>query len=95
MKKNRNAFFSENNYNYQAFNPINNVPSFQASSNSQFFAGNNQMPILTPFDEINQRLAKIERQINRIEHRLNKLEQSAEISTTDDYDSNSGNMYML
>ena len=45
-------------------------------------------------DNIENRLAKIERQINRLEHRVSKLESANTTYITEDIDS-SGNMYML
>ena len=45
-------------------------------------------------NNIDSRLAKIERQINRLEHRVSKLESTNTTYITEDIDS-SGNMYML
>ena len=45
-------------------------------------------------DNIENRLAKIERQINRLEHRITKLESQNTTFVTEDID-NSNNMYML
>jgi septation ring formation regulator EzrA len=46
-------------------------------------------------DDVNTRLAKLERQVNRLEHRLSVLEQNNTNYTTDDMDNNLGNMYMV
>ena len=95
MRKNRNAFFSESNMNFQGYNPmVANMPYQNMSSNNAFYAGN--MPINPGLDlnEIPERLAKIERQINRIEHRLSKLENN-NVQSTDDYDSTTNNMYII
>lgn len=99
MRKNRNSFFTESNMNYQM--PYNggmvppNMP-YQAGTNyNSFYSGpgmntNNAYP-----EGIENRLAKIERQINRLDHRLNKLESvSTQTYIDNDFDT-SGNMYML
>ena len=98
MKKNRNSFFSESSY--QAYNPtpnynLQNAP-YQASSN-YFYQGpmpNNYNTGISNND-IESRFAKMERQINRLEYRINKLENNSNISSTDDFDTNNSNMYML
>lgn len=47
-------------------------------------------------NDIESRLAKIERQLNRIDYRLTKLENANTTITSDDFDSgNTTNMYML
>lgn len=68
---------------------------------SSFYAGmppiagqNNISPILGQNEDIESRLAKIERQINRLDHRLSKLEGQNTI-TTNDLDSNINDMYMI
>ena len=45
-------------------------------------------------NNIENRLAKMERQINRLEHRISKLEANTNNTYIDDVD-NTGNMYML
>ena len=97
MRKNRNAFFAENNMNFQGYNPmVANAPYQNVSANSSFYSGQGPMP--TPFNidfsEISERLAKVERQINRLEHRISNLESNT-IKSTDDFESNSSNMYMI
>lgn len=102
MKKNRNAFFAENNSSYGVYNQMMpnpmaaNVPYQSATQNSSFYAGpypNNNLG-MNSMDDFSERLAKVERQINRLDHRISKLEASNTIST-DDYDSNTNNMYIL
>ena len=96
MKKNRNSFFSENTY--QAYNPNANlqIAPFEAAGN-YFYQG----PIPSNYNTINNandiesRLSKIERQINRLDYRISKLENGINITTTEDFDTNSSNMYML
>jgi len=98
MKKNRNSFFSESSY--QSYNPTPNfnpqMAPYQASSN-YFYQGPipNNYNIGGGNNDIESRLSKIERQINRLDYRISKLENANNISTTDDFDSNNSNMYML
>lgn len=100
MRKNRNAFFSENSSNFQGYNPmVANMPYQATSSNSSFYAGPGMMPGMTnavpnSADDIESRFAKIERQISRLEHRVSKLE-SNNFQTTDDFESTTNNMYIL
>lgn len=105
MKKTRNSFFAESSY--QAYNPNMNMQMplgqgapYQTASN-YFYQGPapTAMPTnyntLSNTNDIESRLAKIERQLNRIDYRLNKLENANNIVTSDDFDSNNSNMYML
>jgi len=95
MRKNRNAFFAENNMNFQNYNPMTaNAPYQTANAASSFYAGPMPMPGSIDLNDFSERLAKIERQINRLEHRINKLESNL-IKSTDDYDSTTNNMYMI
>ena len=92
MRKNRNSFFSDNNMNYQAYNPMApNMPYQNYNSSNTFYAGNMPLDISNDFAE---RLSKVERQINRLEHRINRLENNS-VQSTDDYESNSNSMYMI
>ncbi len=90
MKKERNAFF-QNQSSSSMFYPTNNIPMYpqMTNSSSNFYQG----PVLNnDYDnEIESRLAKIERQINRLDSRVTKLESE---STAFDYNS-SNNMYMV
>lgn len=98
MKKTRNSFFSESSY--QSYNPTPNMNQqtapYQASSN-YFYQGPmpNNYNTNTMNNDIESRLAKIERQINRMDYRLSKLENTNNIITSDDYDITNSNMYML
>lgn len=104
MKKTRNSFFAESSY--QAYNPNMNMQMpggapYQTASN-YFYQGpvpTNAMPnnynTSINNNDIESRLAKIERQINRIDYRLTKLENANNIITSDDFDTNNSNMYML
>ena len=88
MRKDRNSFFAESSNSYQNYNSMI-PPQYQmASNNAMMYSGN------VPFNnDINERLAKIERQINRLDHRLSKLESNT--ITNSDLESNTNNMYML
>jgi len=98
MKKTRNSFFAENSF--QAYNPTPNfnpqMAPYQASSN-YFYQGPvpNNYNTSIQNNDIESRIAKIERQINRLDYRISKLENTNNISSTDDYDGNNSNMYML
>lgn len=98
MKKTRNSFFSESSYH--SYNPTPNMnpqmAPYQASSN-YFYQGPmpNNYNTSTMNNDIESRLAKIERQINRMDYRLSKLENANNINSSDDYDVTNSNMYML
>ncbi len=103
MKKTRNSFFAENSF--QSYNPVpmNGAP-YQAASN-YFYEGPlpNNMPNSMPNNyntnsgtyDIETRLSKIERQINRLDYRISKLEGASSVLSTDNFDNNNSNMYML
>ena len=84
MKKNRNAFFNDMNPMFQN-QMMQNYPNMQMP--------NQMMPTNFNMQDIEERLAKIERQITRLDKRISKIE-STTIST-DDFETNSNNMYML
>lgn len=103
MKKDRNAFF-QNQSASSYFYPTTNTPQMQygampmaTESNSSFYQG----PIMTPVqnqggaysNEIESRLAKIERQISRLDTRVTKLESELTTNIGTDYTTN--NMYMI
>lgn len=90
MRKNRNSFFTENNMNYPNYNPM--VANAPFPNTNSFYNGN--IPFNGDLNEIMERLAKMERQVNRLDHRLSKLENNT-IQTTDDYDSPANNMYII
>ena len=107
MKKTRNSLFTEANMSYSGYNPNvpnmmpNNMPYQAQTSYNSFYSGPNNMPTNIPYpqtypqsDNIENRLAKIERQINRLEHRISKLESINTTYITEEIDT-SGNMYML
>lgn len=97
MKKERSAFFqnSASSYYYPNNMMMPNVP-MTTQSNSEYYEGP-VMGMMPNMDnnynnEIETKLAKIERQINRLDSRVTKLE--SETLTNKDLDINS-NMYML
>lgn len=101
MRKTRNSFFAESNF--QSYNPnmnMNMAPQgapYQAASN-YFYQGpvpNNNYNTNGPSTDIESRFAKIERQLNRIDYRLSKLENNSNIISSEDIDVNNSNMYML
>ncbi len=103
MKKTRNSFFSESNF--QSYNPnMNNMnmgtmPNgmpYQSASN-YFYQGPvpNNYNTQTTSNDIESRFAKIERQLNRLDYRLTKIENSSNIISSEDFDTSNSNMYML
>lgn len=84
MKKNRNAFFNDVNPMFQNQMMLN-YPNMQMP--------NQMMPANFNMQDIEERLAKIERQITRLDKRISKIESST--ISTDDFETNSSNMYML
>lgn len=106
MKKNRNTFFSNYNAQTQSYIPDfqtgmmpNNTiqpmpnnqygPYNQTSMNSSYYSG----PDIQTSNDIDNRLSKIERQINRLDNRLSKLENNPVPEINEN--SYSNNMYML
>lgn len=95
MKKNRNSFFAEANFsNFQTGGIPQNIP-YQAGTNyNSFYQNQTGMPYVDNADSVENRLAKIERQINRLNARVNKLE-SLNTTFIDDTFDTTNNMYML
>ncbi len=107
MRKDRNTFFT--NYNAQQASYIPDMPNMQvmpnninsngfgpyqaASTNSSFYAG----PDIGASNDLDNRLSKIERQINRLDNRVSKLENNMLSSNTpiENIENNYSNMYML
>lgn len=98
MRKNRNSFFTESNMNYSNFQAQGAIPQAMPYANANYNPYQAQpnvgMPYVDNSDSIENRLAKIERQINRLNARINKLE-SLNTTFIDDNIDTSGNMYML
>ena len=93
MRKNRNTFFQESNTSFTQGMMPPTMPYQAGTSYNSYYSGPNMGMGNYPND-IESRLAKMERQINRLEHRINKLENVTNNTYIDDIDSNS-NMYML
>lgn len=108
MKKDRQSFFNESTFQQSGYNampnygmpmnyPMNN--GYGQQSSQSFYAGPMQTGMMsnnmgTDFmNDIESRLAKIERQINRLDARISKLE-SKGVLTTENFE-NTTNMYML
>ncbi len=97
MRKSRNSFFTESNMNYSNFQAQGAMPYGNSANYNSFYQGqmpNIGMPYVDNSDSIENRIAKIERQINRINARINKLE-SLNTTFLDDTIDTSNNMYML
>ena len=98
MRKNRNSFFTESNMNYSNFQAQGAIPQAMPYANANYNPYQAQpnigMPYVDNSDSIENRLAKIERQINRLNARINKLE-SLNTTFLDDNIDTSGNRYML
>lgn len=98
MRKNRNSFFTESNMNYLNFQAQGAIPQAMPYANANYNPYQAQpnigMPYVDNSDSIENRLAKIERQINRLNARINKLE-SLNTTFLDDNIDTSGNMYMI
>ena len=98
MRKNRNSFFTESNMNYSNFQAQGAIPQAMPYANANYNPYQAQpnvgMPYIDNSDSIENRLAKIERQINRLNARVNKLE-SLNTTFVDDNIDVSSNMYML
>ena len=96
MRKDRNAFFEQQAYNSTYYptpnmNMAYNMPSTINTSSQSFVAGPN---VYDQNNDLESRLAKIERQINRLDNRITKLESNNTLSSTDTYSDNT-NMYMV
>ena len=97
MRKERNAFFEQQSYN-QAYYPTpnmmnQNMPSIASTSSQSFFQGPNVNNTYQEND-LDYRLAKIERQITRLDSRVSKLESGKDINMTENFNDNT-NMYMV
>lgn len=104
MKKTRNSFFAESSY--QSYNPniMNQAPNPNVMNQAPYQTASNyfyQGPMPNNYNtnimnnDIESRLAKIERQINRMDYRISKLENSNTTFTSEDFETTNTNMYML
>jgi hypothetical protein len=89
MLRNRNSFFTDNPINPQSM--INQAPYPIPQNNINPMPNMNNPYNMMPSDDFDNRLAKIERQINRLDARLTKLENASKI-VNDDL---SSSMYMV
>lgn len=104
MKRDRNTFFSNYSASSQSYIPQPQMPNMQmpavqnngqfgpyqaASTESNFYAG----PNIQANSDFENRLAKIERQINRLDARITRLENGSKVEI--DETNNYSNMYML
>lgn len=99
MKKERNAFFQNNSsssYFYPTAPMMQGPIPMATESNSNFYQGP-VVPIQPQLNDYNNelesRLAKIERQLNRFDNRISKLESEVHYKENVDYTTN--NMYMV
>ncbi len=99
MKKERNAFFQNNSsssYFYPTAPMMQSMYPMATESNSNFYQGPilpNQSKDMDEYNnEIETRLAKIERQLNRFDNRISKLESEMQYKEGNDY---TNNMYMV
>ena len=96
MKRNRNSFFTNYNAHTESYipngmpYPNQQGPYTETNMNSNYYSG----PALTNTNDIDNRLSKIERQINRLDNRLTKLENKESISEIPS-ETTYNNMYML
>ena len=92
MKRNRNSFFTESNMQSGMM-----MPNMHANNSfyHEAIGPTNPYNYNTQPNELESRLAKIERQINRMDYRISKLENQNNIISTDEYDMNNTNMYMV
>ena len=103
------SFQQSFNPNYN-MNQVPNQMPFQTAAGNYFYQGNlnpGQIPpdmqgpisnytTTNAGSDIENRLAKIERQLNRMDYRISKLENSKiEVSYEEDFDTSNTNMYML
>ncbi|MBQ4583965.1 MAG: hypothetical protein IJA94_03670 [Bacilli bacterium] len=106
MKKDRNTFFQEAQMSSASYFPNPNMnmmsansPTVASQASQSYYSGpgvypNNMMPSGNyALNDLESRLAKMDRQINRLETRVNKLENQATCQI-DNYD-NQTNMYMV
>ena len=109
MRRDRNTFFQEAQMSAMGYYPNQNqmmpnqmmpnqmmpnqMPCQASQSSSSFYAGSGMNPNLN--NDLESRLAKIERQIHRLESRVSKLETTLPNAyATDDIEINN-NMYMI
>ena len=106
MKKDRNAFF-ESSQMSSSFTPTPNMMQmpkpnmmpYQAAQNSSSFYAGPDIPMNTypgnmTNNDYDNKISRLERQIQKLDSRITKLENSAFNESSDDININS-NMYMI
>ena len=93
MKRNRASFFNEslNYYNTQ-------MPGIMPNNNAMMGVSSYSNVGVNPMynlEDLNGKIARLEREINRLEHRVSLLEQNNTKYTTEDIDVSANNMYMV
>ena len=102
MLRNRNSFFQEAQFNTQSYMPnmipypMNyNMPVNAAQASQSYYSGpvpnQSNYNNYNGFEDYDNRIAKLERQINRLDARISKLENSSKLESVDI----SSNMYMV
>ena len=91
MRKERNSFFQESQYNQGYFynNQMPQMPQMEASSS--FYMNQNMN---NPYSDFQTRLSRLERQVNRLESRINKIENDGIKIPSEEIENNT-NMYMI
>jgi division protein CdvB (Snf7/Vps24/ESCRT-III family) len=100
MKRERNSFFS--NYTAQNTSYIPNIPQNMPMPNIQqpFFNSNNESSYyqsndIANYNDIENRINKLERIVNRLDSRVTKLENTSNLNNQPETTNNYSNMYML
>lgn len=98
MLRNRNSFFQEASMstgsymqNMMPYPMNNNIPVNTATASQSYYSGPSLNQNYNNFDDYDNRIAKLERQINRLDARISKLENSSKLESVD----MSSNMYMI
>ncbi len=108
MKKDRNSFFESSAMNMTAYNNTMPymMPQVNTMANGSFYANAPVMGMMTPMmketpynndesiNELESRMAKLERNINRLENRISKLEGTTYYSN-DNLNNPENGMYMV
>ena len=91
MLRNRNSFFPDTNINNMSSGMPQGQQMMPTNPNMYGAPMMQQMPINMNNEDIEARIAKLERQINRLDNRITKLENASKI-VNDDL---SSSMYMV
>lgn len=91
MKRERNTFFTNYNAQNQSYIPNNFGPYQSSNIESTYYSG----PDIGFTNEIDNRLSKIERQLNRLDYRISKLENNQPTIDKSTNNQDYQNMYMI